>query len=524
MLTSRFGAARSGAASAAQVSFPGLPDALIALAIAEHRARTLPALRRLHDYYRNPERPAAVAGVNAGAGGRRARWAQECGLPGRITGQGDDARATRDDRRWKPEAVVENDIGWRVQLMVDFMFGKPVQIVSTAPDSGRRAEIERVLDAVWEASGGIALLQDMALLGHVYGHIDLMLRAGEAGGPGFASGRGETALANGSPGPGRAAFPAEWPVRIEVVEPTRGIPILDPSDYRRLAAYVIHFERELNEVQRPGAVASVAGLWRGASPARKRSAFTEIVSASHRRVFEDGVLAQSEDVAWTGGETPVVHIQNTAQPFRYAGLGEVEPLIPLQDELNTRLSDRAARVTLQSFKMYLAKGVEGFERTPVGPGQVWTTENLEASVEEFGGDKASPGEEAHIAEVREALDKTSGVPPLASGVVRAKIGNLTSANALRITLMGVLSRTARKRVTYGRGIAEMSRKVLAALDALGVFATDPGERGVKLVWPDPLPEDVREQAAAAQIKTGLGVPRERVLAELGYSAGDAGVV
>ena len=60
--------------------------------------------------------------------------------------------------------------------------------------------------------------------------------------------------------------------------------------------------------------------------------------------------------------------------------------------------------------------------------------------------------------------------------------------------------------------------------ALGVFATEPSERGVKLVWPDPLPEDIREQATAAQIKTGLGVPRERVLAELGYGAGDGGVV
>jgi hypothetical protein len=120
-------------------------------------------------------------------------------------------------------------------------------------------------------------------------------------------------------------------------------------------------------------------------------------------------------------------------------------------------------------------------------------------------------------------DKTSGVPPLASGVVRAKIGNLTSANALRITLMGVLSRTARKRVTYGRGMAEMSRKVLGALDALGVFRTEPGERGVKLVWPDPLPEDVRGQTRAAEARAGLGVPRERVLAELGYSGADPGV-
>ncbi len=39
-------------------------------------------------------------------------------------------------------------------------------------------------------------------------------------------------------------------------------------------------------------------------------------------------------------------------PLSYEGLSDVEPLIPLQDELNTRLSDRANRVTYQAFNMF----------------------------------------------------------------------------------------------------------------------------------------------------------------------------
>jgi hypothetical protein len=77
--------------------------------------------------------------------------------------------------------VIENDIAWRVQTMVDFMFGKPVRILSTAADEETRARtIERVLDAVWEASGGIGLMQDAALLGHVHGYVDLLVRIDEA--------------------------------------------------------------------------------------------------------------------------------------------------------------------------------------------------------------------------------------------------------------------------------------------------------------------------------------------------------
>jgi len=223
------------------------------------------------------------------------------------------------------------------------------------------------------------------------------------------------------------------------------------------------------------------------------------------------------------GATPVVDIQNMSQPLRYEGVSEVEALIPLQDELNTRLSDRANRVTMQSFKMYLARGISGFETMPIGPGQVWSTDNEEASVEAFGGDSSSPSEDAHIAEIREALDKQSGVPPLATGVVRAKIGNLSSENALRITLMGLLSKTARKRVTYGRGIAEVCRLVLSALHEAGVLETTESEREVRVQWPDPLPRNEHDALLAAEKKLALGVPRDVVLAELGYGPGDGGI-
>ena len=46
---------------------------------------------------------------------------------------------------------------------------------------------------------------------------------------------------------------------------------------------------------------------------------------------------------------------------------------------------------------------------------------------------------------------------------------------------------------------------------------------MKLVWPDPLPEDLSEAAAVARVKRELGVPEERVLAELGYTGADQGV-
>ncbi len=492
----------------------GLDGALIGVAIEEHEKVVLPRLVELWRYFRNPAEPVGAEGGPS----RGWRLAQEAGLPARVTGRGEDAFSLDDRSLSRREVVIENDIAWRVLTMVDFLFGRPVRIASEASDAGRASEVERVLDAVWESSGGLALLQDAALLGHVYGHVDLAVRVDE-----------EALREMAGEDPAAAAAHA---IRIEPIEATRGIPVISAGDYRALDGYLVHFERELNEVERAGRGGRAKRLFgreRASEPPRtkfqrKRGTVTEVFEPGRWRRFEDGAVVADRALSLLPDAVPVVHVQNGSQPFRYSGLSEVEALIPLQDELNTRLSDRASRVTMQSFRMYLAKGLDGFDRVPVTPGSVWSTDNPDASIESFGGDGASPSEESHIEQIREAMDKASAVPPLAGGVVRAKVGNLTSANALRITLLSLLAKTARKRVTYGRGIVEASGIVLDAMAASGALPTGERERGVRVAWPDALPSVPAEDLAAAETKSALGVDAERVLAELGYGSGDPGVV
>ncbi|HYE03207.1 MAG TPA: phage portal protein [Phycisphaerales bacterium] len=519
----------------------GLTQGLLDALLEQHERVAVPRLARLWAYYRNQLDPLAAGETERG--GRWYRVGQEQGLPARIAGTA--GGTARPGEGGGGEVVVENDIAWRVHTMVDFMFGRPVRLVSTAKDPGVRAGIERALEAVWEISGGIGLLQDMALLGHVYGHVDLLVRAlgPVSGSPGRGSGR--AGGAGGRVGRGWSAEEVEeiaaeaaQALRVEVIEPTRGLALLSPGDFRQIDAYVVRVRRESKSVSLEGAGAAGppgAGLARalrlggpGRAARRRLETVTEVFAPGHRQLYIDAGsgprLVESEPNTLCPGHVPVAHIQNLSQPFQYEGLGEVEPLIPLQDELNARLSDRASRVTLQSFKMYLARGIEGFGQGAVGPGQVWSTDNPEASIESIGGDAASPSEERHIEEVREALDKASGVPPLATGVVRAKVGNLTSENALRITLTGLLSKTARKRIGYGRGMAQACRIILTALDEAGLLPTDPSERGVTVQWPDPLPRGEQEVLREALLKRELGVPVARLLEELGYGPGEPGVV
>jgi hypothetical protein len=204
----------------------GLDQAKLRLVLDEHEMGVVPRLDKLWTYYRNPLQP---VGVGRGLSGKWYKQPQEVGLPTRLRAGGVEG-ALRDDRASsRREVVIENDIAWRVQAMVDFMFGKPVAIRSTGP-AGTRGIVERVLDKVWEHSGGIALLQDMALMGHVFGHVDLVVRVDE-----------DALAAAGATrdGSDEAVLAAADAVRVEVVEPRRGAPVLNAHDYRTLDAYVI---------------------------------------------------------------------------------------------------------------------------------------------------------------------------------------------------------------------------------------------------------------------------------------------
>lgn len=463
--------------------FPGLAGL-----IDRHLSRSAPELGKRWRYYRN---------VSAGQGGG-ASLAQAEGLPSRLRPAAGRSR----------EVVIENDIAWRVHTMVDFMFGKPVQIRSLASDPERAKLITRFLSAIIEVNGGTNLFQDIALLGTVYGHVDLILRM-----------RGG--------GPFNLADPADAASRfaIEPIDARRGIPALSANDYRQLEGYV------LRAAIAPGP--SKPTLLDRMRSRLKRDAATPSHNLQHRlQVWSaQEVVDLVEEGSGHGfrrvsaapnrlGRVPIIHIQNMPQPLSYGGLSEVEPLIPLQDELNTRLSDRAHRITMQAFKMYLGRGIEQFTERPIAPGQMWHTDNPDASIQEFGGDSASPSEDAHINDIRDAMDKTSGVSPVAAGVIRGKVGNLSSQNAVRLVLMGLLARIERKRVTYGAGLQRLCELVLQAADVYGVLPNTPDERKVRIDWPDPIPENQQEQIDIAQRKIELGVPRQTVLNELGY--GDCG--
>ena len=468
---------------------------------------------KLWQYYANIRQEVnSVSDRQELTNGRCYVQAQEYGLPPRITGFVHSAntgvfggRRVRDVQR--KEVVIENDIAWRINAAVDFLFGKPVSFVSKSPISQKQAKIESILKEVFGANGAVGFFQDMAVLGSVYGFVDCLVRPSDE--------ILESISSSSQPPSFKDVLQLARTIDLELIEAPRALPVLEENDYKKIRYYVQHFYQKRNALSRKNTfLAKLLSPSRRSSDSRQVVAVTEITSALAWQRYEDKQLVAESELPW--GFLPVVHIQNIAQPYYYEGLSDVESLISLQDELNTRLSDRASRITFQAFKMYLGKGIEGFEDRPVSPGRMWCTDNPEAAIEEFGGDAATPSEDLHIAEIREALDKTSGVSPVVAGVLKNKLGNLTSAVALRLTFMGMLSKNERKRFTYTEGLKKIAQMVLAMLDRASIYKTSKADREIDIIFPSPLPENMMEKLKEAQIKKELGVPTEQVLRELGY--------
>ena len=354
-----------------------LSEDLLDALIDEHEQRVLPRLQRLWRYYRNP-----LAEPHEG-GGSSGPPAQRVGLPARLASSSVSSRSARRDSRLEREVVIENDIAWRVHTLVDFMFPAPPRIVSMAKGEATRRAIEAVLAAAFDASAdgeGAALWQNAALLGSVYGHVDFLVSmlapsggAGEAGG---SSDDGPAGALASEPSLNETLHRVRSSLVIETVEAPRAIALLNAHDYRVLDAYILRWEQPTNEIERESTLSRVSRFlritptdahpWASVKAGGRRSSvtITQIFSGDRVQRYEDDRLV-FEQVNRLG-RVPVVHVQNLPQPLCWEGLSDVEPLIPLQDELNTRLSDRANRVTMQSFRMWLGKGIENFNDRPVG--------------------------------------------------------------------------------------------------------------------------------------------------------------
>ncbi|MHC4361538.1 MAG: hypothetical protein ACYSTZ_01825 [Planctomycetota bacterium] len=263
---------------------------------------------KLWEYYTNPVYEVSGSGAcdrKVNESGRCYRQAQEYGLPARITGFLHSAnsgifgaRCVRDVQR--KEVVVENDIAWRINAAIDFLFGKPVTFVSRSPAGQKRAEIESILKAVFEANGDVGFFQDMAVLGSVYGFVDCFVRPGIEISEQFTSSSSQSISLEDVRQLARK-------IGLELVEAPRALPVLEENDYRKTTYYVQHFYQKKNSLRAKSSFLSrlLSGLTGDSGLQRRQSgdsrevvAVTEITSASAWQRYENKQLVAEGELPW----------------------------------------------------------------------------------------------------------------------------------------------------------------------------------------------------------------------------------
>jgi hypothetical protein len=233
---------------------------------------------------------------------------------------------------------------------------------------------------------------------------------------------------------------------------------------------------------RAGAVPAPSGVASGAS-ADPAVAVVETWTATRFRLEVAGRVVQDGPNPY--GVIPFVHVPNLPSPPGPWGRSDLADVVPLNRELNERLSDQADVIRYHAHPPVVFRGVEAHEGPAVGPGSVWDLPR-DADVKLLEWHGPPPAVLEYLQLLLRALYETSETPRTAFG----DSGRLLSGVALETELRPLLQRTLRKRVVWSAALRRRAQLLWAVAEAVGLAppGTFAGLRP-RVVWPPLLPQD-----------------------------------
>ena len=218
-------------------------------------------------------------------------------------------------------------------------------------------------------------------------------------------------------------------------------------------------------------------------------------------------LRIGEPTVWPWPWPPLVDAQNLPAPGQFWGRSDIDAVnIALTRAGNARASDLNRTARLHAHPSVLAKGMTPTQAAAIDLGNDKLTALPDPSM---GLDYLELPEGAStslgwLSELHDQFREHSRVPAVAAG--RLDAAGALSGVALRILFAPLLQHTAQKRLTYGRLIRDLTRRLLA----LG------GWQGTAVVqWPDILPTNDLEVWQTASAEQAAGVSRETSLRSRG---------
>jgi len=207
---------------------------------------------------------------------------------------------------------------------------------------------------------------------------------------------------------------------------------------------------------------------------------------------------------------PVIAFRNAPQDYRY-GVSELKNVIPLQNALNKALIDLMGAADGAAFRVFVGTGSDWANAT-ISPGTILWSESPEARLVAI-----EPGDLAPIIALKDALAIE------VARVTRTPLhyfhgtGQMPAEGTLKQAEQGLVSRVEEAQTVIGNAwedVMYLSRRLANAFANAKLDETVT----VSTRWAPATTRDETAELRRAQQKHALGVPRERLLGEIGYTA------
>lgn len=359
--------------------------------------------------------------------------------------------------------VIVNLSRFIVDKGVAFLFGREIEFQI---EEGETTEDEQFLDDVWDANGKMSLLQNVALNGGVCGHVYVKL---VPDGLTTEDGRTVTRLVN--------------------LDPAIVRPFWSPDDLSDVLWYKVEYE----------AAGPRGQIFKKQMIERQDNGtwlITDYAAEGLKMYREVG------KTVWPYQFAPICDWQNLPAPNVYFGASDLED-VTMNDGINATVSDIQRILRFHGHPKTIGTGFKATELN-TGIDEMIVLPNAEAKVYNLEMQSDLTAALKHAANLIDLYLRMARIPNLDPANVN--VGAL-SGFALRILYGDLLEKTDVKRQTYGEGIKELNRRLLAIAGKQGV-------RPARIVWQNPLPENKTELTAQLDNEINkLGVTSKETAAQ-----------
>jgi len=258
----------------------------------------------------------------------------------------------------------------------------------------------------------------------------------------------------------------------------------------------------------------------GGQIVREQSWYQEIITPDTiREYLDERFLGERENAL---GEIPIVRVRNLPVTGESLGMSDIDDIIPLQQELNSKTTDISDIINYHAAPITVVYGakVSNLEK---GARKVWGGLPKDGKVENLTLESDLSAALNYVDIIKTAMFELSKMPEDAFGK-NMNVSN-TSGVALHIRNQPLMELTRTKWITYGEGLKQINRLILKyakliehpELDINKFNALKPNEKyWTEIEFPNPLPKDelIEMQLIAQKLKLMLKT-RKDALVELG---------